>query len=98
MQESGTGVSDAAWSRQRLLRLMERASPWLPLVGLAAWLLTGGWRESTFQTHNWTILMASLCGAVLIPVRSSSTRPRRPRAFLVTWLGWLFLAGLVFFT
>jgi hypothetical protein len=41
--------------------------------------------------------MSALYAATLIPVRSSP-RPRPVPAFLVTWLGWLFLAGLVFFT
>jgi hypothetical protein len=64
---------------------------------LAAWVLAGGWQESSFQPRNWAILMSALYAATLIPVRSSR-RPRPARAFLVAGLGWLFLAGLVFFT
>ena len=40
-------VSDEALPRQRLLgRLLEQPGPWLPLVGLAAWVLAGGWQGS----------------------------------------------------
>jgi hypothetical protein len=92
------GVNDEAGPRQWLLcRLVEQQGPWLPLVGLDAWVLAGGWQESDFQARNWAILMSALYAATLIPVRSSP-RPRPVPAFLVTWLGWLFLAGLVFFT
>jgi hypothetical protein len=92
------GVNDEAGPRQWLLRrLVEQQGPWLPLVGLAAWVLAGGWQESDFQARNWAILMSALYAATLIPVRSSP-RPRPVQAFLVTWLGWLFLAGLIFFT
>jgi hypothetical protein len=92
------GVNDEAGPRQWLLcRLVEQQGPWLPLVGLAAWVLAGGWQESDFQARNWALLMSALYAATLIPVRSSP-RPRPVPAFLVTWLGWLFLAGLVFFT
>ena len=91
-------MNDLGGHRQWLLRrLLEQQGPWLPLVGLAAWVLAGGWQESGFQARNWAILMSALYAAVLIPVRSSR-RPRSARAFLVAWLGWLFLAGLVFFT
>jgi len=91
-------VNDEAAPRWWLLRhLVEHQRPWLPLVGLGAWVLAGGWQESGFQARNWAILMSALYAAVLIPVRSPR-RPRADRAFLVAWLGWLFLAGLVFFT
>ena len=91
-------MSDEALPRQRLLgRLLEQPGPWLPLVGLAAWVLAGGWQEAGSQARNWAMLMSSLYVAVVIPVRSSR-RPRPARAFLLAWLGWLFLAGLVFFS
>ncbi len=69
----------------------------MPLAGLAAWVLAGGWQEAGVQARNWAILMSTLYAATLVPVRSSR-RPRLARAFLVTWMGWLLLAGLVFYT
>ena len=91
-------MNDEAGPRQWLVRrLVEQQGPWLPLVGLAAWVLAGGWQESGFQARNWVMLMSALCAAALVPVRSSR-QPRPARAFLGAWLGWLFLAGLVFFT
>lgn len=82
---------------EKLRRLVEQPSPWLPLVGLAAWVIADGWQDSGFQARNWAILMSALYAAMLIPVRSSR-RPLPARPFLLAWLGWLFLAGLVFFT
>ena len=90
-------MNDEASPRQRLLRLVDQQVPWLPLVGLAAWVLAGGWQESGFQARNWATLMFALYGATVIPIRSSR-RSRPTRTFLVAWLGWLFLAGLIFFT
>lgn len=91
-------MNDEAGLRQRLRRrLMERQGPWLPLVGAAAWVLAGGWQASGFQARNWAILTSALYVATLVPV-PSSRRPGPERVFLVTWLGWLFLAGLVFYT
>ena len=91
-------MNDLGGRRQWLLRrLLEQQGPWLPLVGLAAWVPAGGWQESGFQARNWAILMSALYAATVIPVRSSR-RPRPARVFLLTWMGWLFLAGLVFFT
>ena len=91
-------MNDEAGPRQWLLRhLTEQRGPWLPLIGFAAWVLAGGWGEAGFQARNWAMLMSALYAATLTPVRSA-WRPRPARAFVVAWLGWLLLAGLVFFT
>ncbi len=91
-------MNDEARSGQRRLRRMvEQQGAWLPLAGLSAWVLAGGWQQSDFQARNWAFLMSALCVAALVPM-PSSRRPRPAPVFLATWLGWLFLAGLVFFT
>jgi hypothetical protein len=75
---------------------LESLIPWLPPVGLMIWLLAGRWPEADFQARNWTLFMTAICLALLVPLTSSAA-PRAP-ARLVVALGWVLLAGLVYFT
>jgi hypothetical protein len=82
---------------------LESLTSWLPLIGLAAWVLAGRWQEAGLQARNWTNLMTALCLALLIPLPSraslaSSRAPKRIPARAVVALAWTFLVGLVYLT